>query len=122
MSKSVKLDAALVDDARGAAALHSRSLAGQIAHWARIGRAVERSGSFDHARLSRVLAGEAETTALTPEEKAVWSERFLARMEESGSKEEAAFAALRASGVAVGLDAEGRVVVAGAEDEASPGA
>ena len=119
MSKSVKIDAALVDDARGAAALHSRSLAGQIAHWARIGRAVERSGSFDHARLSRVLAGEVETTALTPEEKAVWSERFLAQMEEAGPAEEAEFAALRASGAAVGLDAEGQVVVADAEGETS---
>ena len=117
MPKSVKLDANLVDDARGAAALHSRSLAGQIAHWARIGRAVERSGSFDHARLSRVLAGEAETTTLTPEEKAVWSERFLARMEEARQAEEEEFAELRASGAAVGLDAEGRVVVADADPE-----
>ena len=120
MSKSVKLDATLVDDARGAAALHSRSLAGQIAHWARIGRAIERSGSFEHARLSRVLAGEAETATLTAEEKAVWSERFLAQVAEPGPAEEEAFAALRASDAAVGLDAEGRVVVASAEDEASP--
>ena len=122
MSKSVKLDAALVDDARGAAALHSRSLAGQIGYWARIGRAIERSGSFDHVRLSRVLAGEAETTTLTPEEKTVWSEWFLARMEEAGSVEEAEFAELRANGAAVGLDADGRVVVADADPEDRRGA
>ena len=67
MAQSVKFaDDMLVDDARAMAGLQSRSLAGQITHWARIGRAIERSGRFDHVRLSRVLAGEAETTALTP--------------------------------------------------------
>jgi len=113
MAQSVKFaDDALVDDARAMAELQSRSLAGQITHWARIGRAIERSGRFDHVRLSRVLAGDLETTALTPEEKAVWSERFLAKMSDFGPAEEAFFAELRASGTAVGLDASGRIALA----------
>jgi hypothetical protein len=111
MAQSVKFaDDALVEDARITADLQSRSLAGQITHWARIGRAIERSGHFDHAKISRVLAGEIETTALTAEEKAVWSEQFLAMMAEPGPEEDRHFAVLRKSGKAVGLDASGKVV------------
>jgi len=116
MAQSVKFaDDTLVDDARVMAELQSRSLAGQITHWARIGRAIERSGRFDHVRLTRVLAGEAETNALTLEEKAVWSERFLMKMSELGPAEDAFFAELRASGKAVGLDASGTLIHAEAQ-------
>ncbi len=118
MARSVKFaDETLVEDARVESELQSRSLAGQITHWARIGRAIERSGTFDHAQLSRVLAGEAETTTLTAEEKAVWTERFLARMDAPGPGEEAHFDTLRKTGGAVGLDASGTIVRA----EPSPG-
>ena len=117
MAQSVKFtDTTLVDDARAVAEIQSRSLAGQITHWARIGRAIERSGSFDHARLSQVLAGELETTRLTAEEKAVWSDRFLARMSEPGPGEGTFFAELRTSGKAVGLDASGKIVHADAPE------
>ena len=118
MAKSVKFaDDAFVDEARAASEIQSRSLAGQITYWARIGRAIERSGSFDHTRISRVLAGDLETTALTAEEKAVWSERFLATMSEPGPGEESYFAELRESGAAAGLDASGEIVYAGTRSE-----
>jgi hypothetical protein len=119
MAKSVKFaDEALIDDARVTAEIQSRSLAGQITHWARIGRAIERSGQFDHVRLSQVLAGELETTALTAEEKAVWSDRFLAKMSEPGPGEEAFFAEMRKTGKAVGLDeATSTIVHADAQSE-----
>lgn len=118
MAHSVKFaDDTLIDEARAVAELQSRSLAGQITHWARIGRAIERSGTFDHARLSRVLMGEAETNLLTAAEKAVWSERFLTKMAEPGSGEAAFFARLRESGKAVGLDASGKIVHVDAQPE-----
>lgn len=118
MSQSVKFaDDALINDARVVAEVQSRSLASQITHWARIGRAIERSGSFDYARLSRVLAGEVETTVLTAEEKAVWSEQFVAKMSEPGPDEDAFFADLRASGKAVGLDPAGKIVTLDAPPE-----
>lgn len=118
MARSVKFaDDRFVDEARAVAEIQSRSLASQITHWARIGRAIERSGTFDHVRLSRVLAGELETTALTAEEKAVWSERFTAKMSEPGVGEEAFFAELRESGEAVGVDNSGKIVYADARLE-----
>ena len=52
MAQSVKIaDDTLVDDARVMAELQSRSLAGQITHWARIGRAIERSGPVSYTHL-----------------------------------------------------------------------
>lgn len=78
-------------------------------------KTLERSESIDEVRLSRVLAGELETTVLTAAEKAVWSERFLAKMSEPGPGEEAFFAELRKSGGAVGLNSSGNVVHAEAE-------
>tara|TARA_R100000935_G_C2837267_1_gene168876 strand:- start:1400 stop:1678 length:279 start_codon:yes stop_codon:yes gene_type:complete len=75
-------------------------------------RAIERSGRFDHTRISRVLAGE-----MTEEEKAVWSEEFLKKMSEPGPDEEAFFADLRKSGKAVGLDAAGNIVRANTQTE-----
>jgi hypothetical protein len=41
MPHAVKLSDALIDEARNAAALEHRSVAGQIEHWARLGRALE---------------------------------------------------------------------------------
>lgn len=118
MAQSVKFaDDIFINDARAVAERQSRSLAGQITHWARIGRAIERSGSFDYARLSSVLAGELETTVLTAEEKAVWSEQFLTRMSEPGPAEDAFFAELRQSGNAVGLDTSGQIVTVDAQSE-----
>ncbi len=111
MAQSVKFaDDVFVNDARAVSGIQSRSLASQIMHWARIGRAIERSGSFDHTKISRVLAGELETTTLTDEEKAVWSEGFLNKMSDPGPGEDAFFADLRKSGKAVGLDDYGNIV------------
>ena len=50
MAQSVKLGDELMNLVRRESALQSRSVAGQITHWARIGRAIDRSGNFDHAR------------------------------------------------------------------------
>ena len=111
MAKSVKFaDVAFIDDARAVSMVQRRSLAGQIMHWARIGRAIERSGRFDHTKVSRALAGDLETGTLTAEENAVWSEAFLEKMSNPGPEEGSFFADLRKSGTAVGLDASGSIV------------
>lgn len=111
MAKFVKFsDDDFIDEARAASEIQSRSLAGQIMHWARIGRAIERSGRFDHTKVSRALAGDLETGTLTAEEKAVWSEAFLEKMSNPGSDEKTFFADLHKDGTAVDLDALGSIV------------
>lgn len=106
MAKSVKFsDDTLVKDARAVARLHNRSLEEQIAHWARIGRGVEASGSFDYSKIEQALAAKTDTTTLTAIEKAVWSERFLAALSDPSPDETAYFEELRDSEKAVNLDA-----------------
>ncbi len=96
MSKSVKFaDETFIEEARTMSELQSRSLAGQIMHWAKIGRAIEKSRDFDSVLIASVLSGEKPTTVLSPEEKAVWSERFLEKMAKPGPDEEVFFAEMR---------------------------
>jgi len=90
--------------------LQSRSIAGQIVHWVRIGRAIEKSGNFDHARITAALAGDIETTDLTGEEKDVWLDSFVEKMAQPGPDENAFFARRRRLGLGIGLDEAGRLV------------
>jgi hypothetical protein len=66
MPHAVKLSDALVADAKAAAAQEDRSIAGQIEHWARLGRAVEQDlappALSELAR--RSTAGEATSASL----------------------------------------------------------
>jgi hypothetical protein len=110
MSQSIKLGDDIMKVVRRESELQSRSIAGQIAHWVRIGRAIEKSGNFDHARITAALGGAIETTDLTDEEKDVWLDSFVEKMGKPGSDEDAFFARRRQLGLGVGLDAAGNLV------------
>lgn len=110
MAQSVELSDEVMPLVRCEAELQNRSVSEQITHWLRIGRAIEKCGAFDHARISAALAGELQTTELTALEKAVWSERFLEKMSEPGPGEEDFFAELLRKGNASGLDVSGDMV------------
>jgi hypothetical protein len=105
MAQPIKLGDDIMKIVRRESELQSRSIAGQIAHWVRIGRAIEKSGNFDHARITAALAGDIETTDLTDEEKDVWLDGFVEKMGRPGSDEDAFFARRRQLGLGVGLDA-----------------
>lgn len=104
MAQSIKLGDDIMKIVRRESELQSRSIAGQIAHWVRIGRAIEKSGNFDHARITAALAGDIETANLTDEEKDVWLDSFVEKMGRPGSDEDAFFARRRQLGLGVGLD------------------
>ena len=110
MAQSIKLADDIMKIVRRESELQSRSIAGQIAHWVRIGRAIEKSGNFDHARITAALAGNIETTDLTDEEKDVWLDSFVEKMGQPGSDEDAFFARRRQLGLGVGLDEGGNLV------------
>jgi len=110
MAQSIKLADDLMTIVRRESELQSRSVAGQVAHWVRIGRAVEKSGHFDHARITAALSGTIDTTELTDEEKDVWLDSFVEKMGQAGSDEDAHFARRRQLGLGVGLDAAGNLV------------
>mgnify|MGYP001404865332 CR=1 FL=1 len=118
MAQSVKLADEIMALVRREAELNSRSVAGQITHWLKIGRAIEHSGRFDYARITAALEGRLETTGLREDEEAAWLEAFTEKMGQPSEAEEAFFARRRALGRGVGLDAGGNLVRAGEDDAA----
>lgn len=110
MPQSIKLGDDIMKVVRRESVLQSRSIAGQIAHWVRIGRAIEASGNFNHARINAALAGEIETAALTAEEKDVWLDSFVEKIGKPSAGEDAFFARRRQLGLGVGLDPSGHLV------------
>lgn len=110
MAQSIKLADDIMKIVRRESELQSRSVAGQVAHWVRIGRAIENSGNFDHARITAALAGEIGTAELTGEEKDVWLDSFVERTSQPGPEEDAWFTQRRKLGLGVGLDSSGNLV------------
>lgn len=76
------IDRNLLDAARTVGALQSRSAAEQIAHWVRIGRAVEGSRLVSHRDVTAVLSGHASFDDLNDAEqvlvRAMWEEQDAA--------------------------------------------
>lgn len=112
MAQSIKLADDIMALVRREAELHSRSVAGQITHWLKIGRAIEHSGAFDHAKITAALVGMRDTVELSQEEEAAWLEAFSAKMGEPSGTEQANFAERRRLGRGVGLDAGGNLIYA----------
>jgi hypothetical protein len=112
MAQSVKLADEVMALVRREADLHSRSVAGQITHWLKIGRAIEYSGSYDHVRITAALEGKLDTTALTEEEGTAWLDAFTEKMGRASEEEEGFHAKRRKLGQGVGLDAGGNLIYA----------
>lgn len=115
MAQSVKLADDVMAAVRREAELHSRSVAGQITHWLRLGRAIEQSGVYDHARVTAALEGRLETVELRDEEAAAWLDAFTEKMSAPSPAEQTFFAKRRKLGRGVGLDAAGKLIHAGSD-------
>ncbi|GAB2906615.1 ParD-like family protein [Rhodococcus aerolatus] len=79
-----RVDGDLFAAAKSSGAVHSRSAAQQLAHWARIGRELEASTGVSHRDVEAVLAGDRAYDALGEREQAVvrgaWDERVAERL------------------------------------------
>jgi len=80
-----RLPADVYESAAARAAVDSRTIPQQIAHWARIGRELEMSPQVTHRDVAQVLAGNGSYDLLGEREQAVvrgtWSERIAALRE-----------------------------------------
>jgi len=112
MAKSVKLADDLMAVVRHEADRQSRSVAGQVSHWVRLGRAIEQSGAYDHARVTAALEGRLDTTVLREDEEIAWLDGFTEQMSTASAVERDWFAQRRQLGRGVGLDAAGKLVFA----------
>ena len=103
MPTAIKLTDEFVDLARGEGRVMGRSIAGQVEHWARLGRAIERSPGFAYERIRAVLSAQASFDALDADEQAVALAALEAELEKppSPDRERALFARLRASGAPI---------------------
>ena len=115
MAQSVKLADDVMALVRREAELHGRSVAGQITHWLRLGRAIEQSGAYDHARVTAALEGRLDTVELREEEAVAWLDAFTERMANPAQSEHTFFAERQRLGRGVGRDAAGNIVRAGAD-------
>ena len=108
--KTVKLDSGLFEDARGKASLLSRSVSGQIEHWARIGRAIEASLDFSYARVCAVLEGRATVESLSDGERATFFDQLGDALANPTQRERDFYAALGCEPGATGRDEHGTLV------------
>ncbi len=87
---------------REAAKTHSRSIAKQVEHWLRLGRATERSSNFSFERVELALKAQLSIDELTGEEQEAYMEKFNERMSNFTPEIEAAYAKLGDEARAVG--------------------
>ena len=118
MAQSVKLADEIMALIRREADLQSRSVAGQITHWLKIGRAIEHSGTFDYSRILVALEGKLDTVELRKEEEATWLDAFTTKMAEPTETEKSFFSQRKMLGRGVGLDAGGNLIYAKDDAEA----
>ena len=83
-TSSIRIDDDVHASACIVAPVMSRSTAQQVAHWARIGRELERSPNVSHADISKVLAGSSSYDDLNDHEQAIvraqWREAMTERV------------------------------------------
>lgn len=117
-TRPTRVDQDLFEAAKAAGALHSRSAAQQLVHWAQVGRALEAAPSFAQGAIARVLAGQAPYDDLPDLAQAVvrveWDDRVASTLTKLDFTE-----ALHAAGEPwAEADEDGNLVVR----EAAPGA
>lgn len=107
---SVKFPDAFVEDARREAALFNRSVAGQIEHWARLGRALEGTSGLSVGRVRQALEGKIMLDDLTGAEQEAFFDQMEVWLDHPSEGEVAAYRALGELPGAVGLDGHGRLI------------
>jgi hypothetical protein len=110
MSQAVKISDAEYEAVRQAAAVNSRSLAGQAEHWLRIGRAVERNPEIAYSRIERALRGLLSVDALNGDEQEEFFDHFAVAMRAPGKSEERFFEERERQGLGVGVDEANNLV------------
>ena len=110
MAKAIKIADEEMALIRREAQLSSRSLAGQVAHWMRIGRSIERSPDFSYTQVRQALAGRLSPDRLTGLEQAVYVDLLMSETGKPTAEQRQHFARRRQAGLGVGLDSAGNIV------------
>ncbi len=109
-STPTRVTADVVANAASVAPGENRTVTEQINHWLRIGMQVERSATASSRGVLSVIAGEAQFSTLSAEERAVAHAAIDARMAERVAKARFGSAARAEGRTTVSLDDDGNVV------------
>lgn len=107
---SVKFPDAFVEDARREAELFNRSVAGQIEHWARIGRALEGAPGIPVERVRETLEGKVKLETLSVQEQRAVFDHMGDWFDDPPADVVAAYREIGSRPGAVGLDKKGKLV------------
>lgn len=105
-----RIDDELFASAKLVGSVMSRSASQQIAHWARIGRELEASGTVSHRDIAATLAGERRYDELDAEEQAVVRAEWMELLDERRASLDLAAAYAAQGRSYVELDDDGQVV------------
>lgn len=103
MAKTIKIDDELMEIIGREAEMMSRSLAGQVRHWVRIGMSIEKSRFFDQSRVVEALSGKLSPDALTAGEQEAYVDGLFDAARSGTVEQDKFFAARKAKGLGVGL-------------------
>ena len=107
---SVKFNSTFVETAREEAQLLHRSVAGQIEHWAKLGRAVESAPGFTLDRVRAALEGRFSVDDLAAEDQESFFDLLSNHFDTPSPTADAFYEARREGGGGVGRDEQGRLV------------
>lgn len=110
MARSVKLADDIMAIIRSESQLRNRSVAEQTEHWVNIGRAIERSRTFDYKRIKEALKAGISPDELRPVEQEVWFDQFTAKMSKPSQQEEASHRQRQKLGRGVGISSSGELI------------
>lgn len=110
MAQSIKIPEEEMELLRIEARLASRSIAGQVTHWLRIGRSIERAPGFNYVHIREALQARRSPDALTSEEQAVYVDELMDIAAAETPEQAGFFAGRRKAGLGVGADKAGKIV------------
>ena len=110
MGQSIKISDTERDIVRREAEISSRSIASQVAHWMRIGRAIERSPQLTYAHIRDALEGRRSPDALSGEEQDVFVDAIMEAASKPTAEQDAFFEARRIAGHGVGADETTKII------------
>ena len=109
MAQSIKISDEEMELLRKEAKLSSRSIAGQVSHWLRIGRSIERAPDFNYAHIRQTLEAGRSPDTLTGEEQAVYVDELMDAASAETPEQAEFFGRRRKAGLGVGTGQSGRI-------------
>jgi hypothetical protein len=112
---SIKISSQLVEDARSEGAIMNRSIAGQVEHWATLGRRMENAFGFGMDRVRAALQGKFDPGNLSEQERRYYYDLLDNDLGSPSDAEIRTMAAIGRQQGAAGYDDAGQLVTVGAD-------